>query len=122
MAKNAIIFGVLLIVLGIASFVATGSMHKTALIPAYFGAAIALCGIIALNANLRMHAMHGAAMVAVLGFIGALVPIIIGVSHGIPRPVALLCQAIMLVLCGGFVGLCVKSFRDARRNRISDAN
>ncbi len=126
MAKLTIVFGVLLVVLGIAGFIGTGSEHKTALIPSYFGAVIALCGVIALNPALRMHAMHGAVTVGLLGFIGSVVMVIKGAataaSQGsITRPVAFACQVIMLILTGLFVGLCVRSFIAARRNRIRDA-
>jgi hypothetical protein len=125
-AKLTIVFGILLVVLGIAGFVGTGSEHKTALIPAYFGAAITLCGVIALNPSLRMHGMHGAVTVGLLGFIGSVVMVGKGAATAarqgsVARPVAFACQVIMLVLTGLFVALCMRSFISARRNRISDA-
>ncbi|HEX8522931.1 MAG TPA: hypothetical protein VF669_11780 [Tepidisphaeraceae bacterium] len=127
MAKNAIVFGVLMVLLGIGAFVGTGSTHKTALIPAYFGAAILLCGVIATKPAARMHAMHGAAMVATIGVIGSIVMVAKGItsaarSGALARPVAFWCQVIMLILCAVFVAMCIKSFRDARRNRVADAH
>jgi len=116
-AKIALVFGILLMVLGVASFVGTGSEHKTALIPAYFGAAIGVCGAIATRPNLRMHAMHVAAMVGSIGLIGALVMVIKALTNGIQRPTAFWCQVIMLALCGLFIALCVRSFIAARRSR-----
>ena len=115
-AKIALVFGGLLILLGVASFVGTAA--PTALIPAYFGVAIILCGAIAMKPNLRMHAMHGAAMVGTIGLLGALVMVIKALAHGIPRPVAFWCQVIMLVLCAAFIVMCVRSFIMARRNRV----
>jgi hypothetical protein len=125
-AKIAMTFGALLIVLGIVSFVGTGSAHKTALIPAYFGAAITVCGVVARNPGLRMHAMHGAVLVGLLGFVATLVMVARRLgpafSGTLERPAAFYSQLIMLILCGLFVALCVKSFIDARRSRAGDAN
>ena len=47
MAKIAIGFGVVLILLGAWGFFGTGSAHPTALIPAYFGLALVVCGVLA---------------------------------------------------------------------------
>lgn len=125
LAKIAITFGLLLVVLGIVGFVATGSTHKTALIPAYFGAPIVLCGILALKPSLRMHAMHGAAAVGSLAFLGSLVMVamtLVRLAGGaeLARPVAFVMQVLMLVLSGLFLFLCVRSFVAARRNRVGD--
>jgi hypothetical protein len=61
MAKLTIGFGVALIVLGAWGFFGTGGAHPTALIPAYFGLALAVCGGLAQteNAKQRMLWMHG---------------------------------------------------------------
>ena len=121
MAKLTIGFGVVLILLGAWGFVGTGSQHPTALIPAYFGAVIALSGALAIteNAKRRMLWMHVAVTVGLLGFIGALVRVIVEFAgaHGEPlaHPVAVEDQAAMAVVCLLFVGLCVRSFIAARR-------
>jgi len=127
MAKISLVFGTLLILLGIYGFVSTGSMHKTALIPAWFGAPIALCGFVALaKPALRMHVMHAAVTIGLLGFIGSVVmvgkavPKLIG-GQPLERPVATGMQAIMLVLTGIYVALCVRSFITARRARRAEA-
>src|SRR3989442_115418 len=87
-AKIALVFGILLMLLGLIGFVGTGSEHPTALIPAYFGAAIGICGAVATRSNLRMHAMHGAAMVGTIGLVGAIVMVIKALVKGIERPTA----------------------------------
>src|ERR1017187_6065632 len=73
MAKLTIGFGVALIVLGAWGFFGTGSSHSTALIPAYFGLALAVCGGLAQteNAKQRMLWMHVAVTVGLLGFLGS---------------------------------------------------
>ena len=73
MAKLAIFFGVILIVLGVWGFVATGSAHPTALIPTWNGLALAVSGALARteDAKQRMLWMHVAVTVGLLGFLGA---------------------------------------------------
>ncbi len=122
MAWIAIIVGDLLVVLGVVGYVMSGAASITALIPAFFGLPIALLGVVAWKSeNLRMHAMHGAVTIGLLGMIGA------GVmgGKGLPallegtaeRPMAVAMQLVMAVICFIFVVLCVKSFIDARKNR-----
>jgi hypothetical protein len=117
----SVIFGLLLIALGVGGFVGTGSEHLTALIPAGFGLALALLGVVALKDSLRKHAMHLAAMVGLIGAVGGAVMVVLPLvtGTGIQRPVAYSCQAALTVLCLVFVGLCVNSFVQARRRRAA---
>ena len=125
MAKITIAFGTALIVLGFAGFILTGSEHYTALIPALFGVLFEVCGVLALNPKLRMHAMHAAAMLGLLGFFGSVPGIIKSIKWAAgtapERPAAVIAQLIMALLCVGFVVLCVMSFIQARRNRQAAA-
>src|SRR5256885_2123838 len=75
----AILFGAILIGLGLQGFYDFGDLlgvekgHNTALIPAGVGAALVLLGLIALGGlNAQKHAMHLAAMVGLVGLIGGL--------------------------------------------------
>ena len=124
----AIVFGLLLSALsGVAylqpELIGTSLVTKafTALIPAFFGVALILCGVIStLAPDMRKHAMHIAAVVGVLGVIGALA-----------RPISKLIQGgtvdlnaapersqlIMALLSLIFVILCVRSFIQARKAR-----
>jgi hypothetical protein len=126
MAKTAILFGALLILLGIFGFAMSGFHAVTALIPAFVGLPIAICGAIALNPAARKHAMHAAAALATLGLIGDAVMVVKGLitlagGNELARPVAFAMQCIMLLLLGIFVGLCVRSFIEARRAREARA-
>ena len=123
MHKLTIVFGVLLLVLGVACYVGTGSSHPTALIPASFGLVLVVLGFLANNddAKKRMLWMHIAVTVGLLGFL-ATVPAIfqtIQISRGVdyPRPVAIEEKAGMSLLCLLFVSFCVRSFVNARRAR-----
>jgi len=115
MAPVSVGFGIVLIVLGIGSYLGTDRVSATALIPAAFGLALLLLGCLAFKETLRKHAMHLAAMVGLVGFIGGLARLI---SKGINlQSTASVCTLVMTVLCAAFVLLCVRSFVMARRRR-----
>lgn len=125
MPKLAIVFGLILDVLGVGAFVATGATHFTSLIPSFFGTVIMLCGLLAVvRPGIRKHAMHVAAVFGLLGTFG-------GLGMGLPklglllagtasRPLAVSMQIAMGVISLIFLALCVKSFIDARRARPED--
>jgi fucose 4-O-acetylase-like acetyltransferase len=127
MAKLTIVFGVVLIVLGAWGFIATGSEHPTALIPTYFGFALAWCGPLAMRqrGKQRMLWMHVAVTIGLLGFLGAGVMAIVETvkAHGgtLAHPIAVESQAAMAAICGVFVALCVRSFIAARKARGAEA-
>jgi len=121
-ARVTIGFGVVLIALGVVGYIGTGAVSITALIPAIFGAVLAILGWLALTDRFRRHAMHLAAAIALVGFLGA-VPGLIGLMDlvsgaEVQRPAAVMSQSIMAILMAVFVGLCVRSFIQARRVRI----
>jgi hypothetical protein len=121
MARTTILCGIVLIVLGMVSYVGTGAASLTALIPAMFGAVFGLLGWIALNERYRKHALHLAAALGVVGFLGT-TPGLIGLMDlisgtEVDRPTAVVSQAVMGILMAVFVGLCLRSFIDARRAR-----
>lgn len=124
MHKLTILFGILLIVLGVACFVATGGTAPTALIPASFGLVIAILGFLANSedAKRRMLCMHIAVTVGLLGFLATIPAIFqtIRLSRGAvyARPVAIEEKAAMSLLCLLFVSFCVRSFIQARRARL----
>jgi hypothetical protein len=121
MAPLAIGFGALLVLLGVgfcgAIFGSTDVFQVTALIPAFFGAALIVLGLVARNDKFRMHAMHLAALVGLVGFAMPAYMVIKGLVAGDPFGLAKQEQSAMAVLCFIFVALCVKSFIDARKAR-----
>ncbi len=118
MANTTILFGTVLTLVGIIGFFGTGQSSPTALIPAAFGLLLVALGIIARNEKLRKHAMHAAAVVAVLGFLGSASGIwqIVKLMMGdeVVRPEAAIARAVMAIVCLVFVGLTVRSFIVAR--------
>ncbi len=122
MAWPTLICGALLILVGIVGYGASEVQPppRTALIPAGFGAALILCGVLAFRANLRKHAMHLAAMIGLLGAVGGFMPIIRQVSksgHFNPTKRSAISGELMILICVVFVALCVRSFIQARKAR-----
>jgi len=119
MAKITIGLGLVLIALGIGSYLGTGRASVTALIPAFFGVPVLLLGLLALKERMRKHAMHIAAVFGLLGFggtVGGLMKLPVLLTGGeVERPAAVAVQAAMAIVCFVFVLLCVWSFIKARR-------
>lgn len=118
MANTIIGFGVALILVGIVGYVATGAASVTALIPAIIGLLLLTFGIIARNERMRKHAMHGAVVVGLLGFLGSVSGIwqVVRMMGGetLERPEAAIARSVMALICLAFVALTVKSFIAAR--------
>jgi membrane-bound ClpP family serine protease len=119
MPQITIVFGLLMLALGIAGYQATGYQFKTALIPSYFGVALIVCGWFARKERWLKHAMHAAAGLALIGLLGTVksllaLPALISGAE-VARPQAVVLQSIMAVLCVVFVALSVWSFVVIRR-------
>ena len=69
MASTTIVFGVLMILLGVAGYFLTGRESPTALIPVIPGVVWLLLGALARNERFRKHAMHAAAALSLVGFL-----------------------------------------------------
>ena len=116
MASTTIVFGLLLALLGFGGYFSTGSNSPTALIPALFGLLLVVLGFVARQEQARKHAMHGAAMVGLIGLVTAIGSLLL--TPAALRPaVALYAQLAMALLCGSFLALCVRSFIAVRRAR-----
>lgn len=124
MANVTIAFGATLLVLGIVSYLGTNGVSKTALIPSGFGLVLLALGMVARDADKRKHAMHAAAAIGLLGFLGSASGIVkttrLLAGETILRPQAAIAQATMAILCLVFVALCVRSFIHARRTREAE--
>jgi hypothetical protein len=123
MPNVTMLFGCLLVVLGLTGYIATGSQHPTALIPAGFGLLIGFCGLVARKPGRRKLFMHVAVTLGLLGFLGTVPSIYkmfqIAQHQVVARHAAVYSQFIMCLLCLIFVILCVRSFIAARRTRTA---
>jgi len=125
MAKTTFIYAFVLLLLGLAGYFLGGEVKSpTALIPAGFGVLAGLCGLLALKPGLRMHAMHGAAVLALLAALMHFAVFIMKVlgKMGDPAPMMSLGPQMMLltaIASALFLVVCVHSFINARRARTS---
>jgi hypothetical protein len=124
MAKITVLFGVLLIILGAASYILTGHKFPTSLIPVAFGILLVIFGAMAETpvSRRRMLFMHIAVTVGLLGFL-ATAPALFSAfqlfkGKLFPYPAAIEEKAAMSVLLLIYVVLCVRSFIAARRSRV----
>lgn len=119
MTTTAIICGLLLIVIGVTGYIngqSTGHASFTALIPAVFGASLAVLGLVGQRVeSARKHVMHVAVLLALIGFLLTAGRLVMKLSELTMSP-AVLSQLAMAAICLVFVVLSIKSFRDARRN------
>ena len=116
------LFGGLLTALGVVAYTSpdllgTGEPFKiSALSPAFLGLPIALAGLVAaLKPSLLKHAMHVAAVLGLLGIVGGFVPVALRNFNFDTAAVKV--GVGMTLLSVVFVGLCVKSFIDAKKAR-----
>ncbi len=120
MPATAILFGVILIFLGIVGYVISvtnDNASVTALIPAFFGVVLAALGALSqFKESWRKHLMHVAVIVALFGFIGTAGRLVWGLGQLI-LTTAVISQAVMAVVCLVFVVLAIRSFAAARRSR-----
>jgi hypothetical protein len=123
MAKLTILFGVLLILLGLFGYFATGHVHPTALIPSGFGLLLVIFGFLAETPDTRrrMLFMHIAVTLGLLGFLATVKGLFqwFQLMQGkyFAYPSAVQSKAAMAAICLSFVLLCVRSFITARRAR-----
>jgi hypothetical protein len=124
MAKITVLFGVLLIILGGASYILTGHKFPTSLIPVAFGLLLITFGALAETpvSRRRMLFMHIAVTVGLLGFLFT-APALVDAwqlfkGKLFPYPAAIEEKAAMSVLLLIYVVLCVRSFIAARRSRV----
>ena len=118
----AMLFGGLLTALGVVAYTSpellgTGDSGKiSALSPAFLGLPIALAGLVStLKPSLLKHAMHVAAVLGLLGIVGGFVPVALRNFNFDTAAVKV--GVGMTLLSAVFVGLCVKSFIDAKKAR-----
>ena len=118
----SIVFGGLLIGLGVWGYVTTDMKSVTALIPSFVGGVLVVLGLVGLVERFLKHAMHLAAMIGLLGCIAAAVRFVPKLIKGFDlNDKAALSTGGMALLCAIFVALCVNSFIQVRRRRRAAA-
>ena len=121
MSRLTVGFGISLVLIGLTFYLVSGRSSLTALIPAAFGIVLILLGIVAERAASPKHAMHMAAVVALLGIGGSLngFPDFFRMLGGdaVERPLAAAAKVAMAVDLAAYLGFSIRSFVAARRAR-----
>lgn len=125
MSTITTILGLLLITLGLVTRGLSESPGLTIYIPVAIGGIFVILGLLARRDGLRRHAMHGAALLALIaigGSVRGLMQLPALLSGGdVARPLAVVAQAILAGLCLVFLILAIRSFVVARIARRSAA-
>ena len=118
MPRLAVIFGLLLILLGLLGYLVLAdpdARSVTALIPAFAGLPILVCGLVAFKEGARKHAMHIAMVSALLGAIAPWMRLAKAFQEGFQLDEKTGVQLTMSTLCLVLLVLGVRSFIAARR-------
>jgi len=118
MHRWTIQFGLLLVATGLGGYYFADAKQPMLLIPAVLGIAMFVCGVVAAQGAMRMLAMHVAALIGLIGFVGPVVTLFKDVAN---TP-AVLSKGLTSSLCLMFVMLCMNSFLEARRAREAGKN
>lgn len=126
MSQYTIIFGILLVIVGVGAYFYSGQQSKTALIPAFYSIPIFICGFFAMKEKFLKHAMHAAAGLGLLGVLASFrgllkLPAFLA-GEELERPLAVVAQSAMSIVCIGFVILCVLSFIKVRKEKALSAD
>jgi hypothetical protein len=121
MTRLTALVGVLLMITGVAGYILTHMVSRTALIPAAIGVVLLLLAAWAQREGARKHAMHATLVVALLGLAGSLRGVLqlpTALSGGaVARPAAVYAQSITAVALLVLLVAGIRSFIAARRAR-----
>jgi hypothetical protein len=119
MTRWTLVYAAALLVLGLGAYFGTGAQSATALIPAFLGIPVLICGLVALMTGRPKVPLHIALLFGLLGVIGGAMglpqlPTILSGGE-VARPTATVTQSLLFFLSAGYLALGVRSFIQARR-------
>lgn len=125
LTHSTLVLAVVLIVVGLVAYLATGRQSVTALIPAFLGVPLLVCALLARREGARRGALGTASVLALLGLGGTASGLVktarlIG-GATLERPEAAVTQAVVAVACLAYLVLALRALRQARRSRTSEA-
>lgn len=121
MHRWTILFGLLLVAIGLGGYYFADAKQPMALIPAVLGIAMFVCGVVAAQGAMRRLATHVAALIGMIGFVGPMVTIFNDITNT-ANTAEVLAKGLTSALCLMFVLMCVNSFLEARRARTAGMN
>ena len=113
MHRWTIQFGLLLVATGLVGYYFAEAKQPMLLIPAMLGIAMFVCGVVAAQVAMRMLALHVAALIGLIGFVGPVATLFKDAAN----TAAVLSKGFTSSLCLMFVMMCINSFLEARRAR-----
>lgn len=121
MIKTTFVTAFILMAPGCVGYLTSETQSPTALIPAVIGLLLFACALTALSERRRALAMHLAAMVALIGFVGAALRLpksgaALTQMHVDALPLAFMMQSMMALACFLHLALAIRSFAQARRS------
>lgn len=126
-AKNILLLGALLTILGLGTFALLrfDPAKWTALLPALFGVAFLVLGVVAQKqAGWYRYVFYAAIALAAFALLGATGGLIktaaLLMGNPVERPAAAVEQAVSAVLCAGFLAAAVKDLIQVRRTRVGE--
>ncbi|MCU0493311.1 MAG: hypothetical protein MUD01_17130 [Chloroflexaceae bacterium] len=121
MVNTTFIYGGFLALLGIVGYVAAPAESRslTALIPTFLGIPVLAAAFAGRNEGWRKHAMHVAVVLGLLGLLAALSRLVPALASGDPIGLAAISLALLAIASAVYVGLGVRSFIEARRQRTA---
>jgi hypothetical protein len=120
MTRWTLVYAGALLLLGLGAYLGTGAESFTALIPAFLGIPILICGLVALKTGKPKVPLHLALVLSLLGVAGGAMglPQLPTLLTGgeVPRPTATFTQSVLFFLSVGYLALGVRSFILARKS------
>ena len=127
-AKNILLLGALLTILGVGTFalIRFDPAKWTALIPAAFGVLFLLLGSVAQRQRAwHPYLVYTALALALFAFLGTADGLLkvttLFSGEDVKRPAAALEEAITAVLCAGYLGTAVKGILETRRAKVGES-
>ncbi len=122
MHRWTILFGLLLVAIGLGGYYfADANQPMAPFGTAVLGIAMFVCGLVAAQGAMRRLAMHVAALIGMIGFVGPMVTIFNDITNT-ANTAEVLAKGLTSALCLMFVLMCVNSFLEARRARTAEMN
>ena len=118
MPALTLVLGLILIGLGGYGYGLSESKSMTALIPAFIGLPILICGFLALKKIAAMHVMHLAILLALIAAIGSGMRVFKAPED--IKPLAYNMQAATAIVCTIYVILALFNFAQVRRRRKAE--
>ena len=120
MVWTTVLFGVLLVALGVLGYFVAEQTLWPAILPALLGIALLISGLLGFKQTFRRNAMHAAVLLALLGLAGTARAVFDLVELALKQRGPIV-ESATAAVCAVFVWLAIRSFIEARRRPVAAA-